>query len=135
MTIYTNLTIILPAAAQALAQGLCVAAAGEAGAGMFTTGLSPTGEAPATHFISSGAVEAKFADILPLGTITTVDEVTTVERSAGDIDAVLGLAADAGVDVDMTTVQGLFAALDVTAQPPFVAMERLGLRLLEGGAA
>ena len=131
MNLYTNLTIILPAAAQALAQGLCVAAAGEAGAGMFTTGLSPTGEAPATHFISSGAIEAKFAAILPIGTVTMVDEVTTVERSAGDIDAVLGLAADAGVAVDMDTVGGLFAALDVTTQEPFIAMERLDLRLLE----
>lgn len=131
MTIYTNLTIILPAAAQALAQGLCQAAAGEAGAGMFTTGLSATGEAPATHFISSGAVEAKFADILPLGTVTTVDEVPTVERTSGDLAAVVQLAADAGVAVDLDTVGGLFAALDVTAQDPFSAMARLGLRLLE----
>ena len=129
-SIYTNLTIILPKAAQTLAQALCVAAAGEAGAGMFTTGLSATGEAPATHFISSGAVEAKFAAILPLGTVTTVDEVTTVERSAGDIDAVIQLAADAGVAVDLATVGGLFAALDVTAQDPFAAMERLGLQLV-----
>jgi len=130
-SIYTNLTIILPAAAQALAQGLCVAASGEAGAGMFTTGLSATGEAPATHFISSGAVEAKFADILPLGTVTTVDEVTTVERTSGDLAAVVQLAAGAGVAVDLATVGGLFAALDVTAQDPFAAMERLGLRPLE----
>lgn len=131
MTIYTNLTIILPAAAQALAQALCTAAAGEAGSGMFTTGLSATGEAPATHYISSGALEAKFAAILPLGTVTTVDEVTTVERSAGDLAAVVQLAADAGVAVDMETVSGLFAALDVTAQDPSAAMERLGLRPLE----
>lgn len=130
MTTYTNLTIILPAAAQALAQALCTAAAGEAGAGMFITGLSATGEAPATHFISSGAVEAKFADILPLGTVTTVDEVTTVERSAGDLAAVVQLAADAGVAVDLATVGDLFAALDVTAQDPFAAMERLGLQLI-----
>ena len=130
MTIYTNLTIVLPAAAQALAQGLCVAAAGEAGAGMFTTGLSATGEAPATHFISSGAVETKFAAILPIGTVTTVDEVETATRSAGDVAAVIQLAADAGVAVDMATVGGLFAALDVTAQDPFAAMERLGLRLV-----
>jgi hypothetical protein len=33
--------------------------------------------------------------------------------------------------VDLATVGGLFAALDVTAQDPFAAMERLGLRLLE----
>ena len=130
MTIYTNLTIILPAAAQALAQGLCQAAAGEASAGMFTTGLSATGEAPATHYISSGAVEAKFAAILPIGTATMVDEVTTVERTSGDLAAVVQLAADAGVAVDLATVGGLFAALDVTAQDPFAAMERLGLQLV-----
>lgn len=131
MTIYTNLTIILPAAAQALAQGLCVAAAGGAGAGMFITGLSATGEAPATHYISAGAVENHFADILPVGTVTMVDDVPTVERSAGDLAAVVQLAADAGVAVDLATVGGLFAALDVTAQDPFAAMERLGLMLLE----
>ena len=130
MTIYTNLTIILPKAAQALAQALCTAAAGEAGAGMFITGLSATGEAPATHFISSGAVEAKFAAILPIGTVTMVDEVSTVERGAGDLVAVVQLAADAGVAVDLATVGGMFAALDVTAQDPFAAMERLGLQLV-----
>ena len=131
MTIYTNLTIILPKAAQALAQALCTAAAGEAGAGMFVTGLSATGEAPATHFISSGALEAKFADILPLSTISQNGEAQEVTRSAGDLAAVVQLAADAGVAVDLATVGGLFAALDVTAQDPFAAMERLGLRLLE----
>lgn len=130
MTTYTNLTIILPAAAQALAQGLCQAAAGEAGAGMFTTGLSPTGEAPATHYISSGEVEAKFADILPLSTITTEDEVETVSKTTGNIEAAIQLAADAGVAVDLATVGGLFAALDVTAQDPFAAMARFGLQLV-----
>jgi hypothetical protein len=131
MTIYTNLTIILPAAAQALAQGLCVAAAGEAGAGMFTTGLSATGEAPATHFISSGAVETKFADILPVAAITVVEGVETLTPATGDLDAVLGLASAAGVPVDLATVEGLFAALDVSEQPPFTAMERLGLQIVE----
>ena len=130
MTIYTNLTIVLPKAAQALAQGLCVAAAGEAGAGMFTTGLSPTGEAPATHFISSGAVESKFADILPLSTITTVDEVETVSKTTGDVAAVIQLAKDAVQTVDAKTIGGLFAALDVSEQPPFVAVARLGLQLV-----
>ena len=130
-SIYTNLTIILPAAAQALAQGLCVAAAGEASAGMFTTGLSPTGEAPATHFISSGAVEPKFADILPVAAITVVEGVETLTPATGDLNAVLGLAAAAGVPVDLATVEGLFAALDVSEQPPFTAMERLGLQIVE----
>lgn len=130
MTIYTNLTIILQAAAQALAQGFCVAAAGEAGAGMFITGLSATGEAPATHFISSGAVEAKFADILPLSTITTADEVETVSKTTGNIEAAIQLAKDAGQTVDAKTIGWLFAALDVSEQPPFAAMVRLGLQLV-----
>ena len=130
MTIYTNLTIVLPAAAKALAQGLCQAAAGEAGAGMFTTGLSATGEAPATHYISTGAIETQFADILPLSTITTVDEVGTVTRSAGDVAAVIQLAKDAGQTVDAKTIGGLFAALDVSEQSPFEAMARLGLQLV-----
>ena len=129
-SIYTNLTIILPAAAQALAQGLCVAAAGEAGAGIFTTGLSATGEAPATHFISSGAIETQFANILPLSTITTADEVETVSKTTGNIEAVIQLAKDAGKTVDAKTIGGLFAALDVSEQPPFVAMARLGLQLV-----
>ena len=130
MNLYTDLTIILPAAAQALARALCEAAAGESGAGMFTTGLSATGEAPATHFISSGAVENHFADILPVGTVTMVDDVNTVERSAGDVDAVIQLAKDAGQTVDAKTIGGLFAALDVSEQQPFVAMARLGLQLV-----
>ena len=130
MTIYTNLTIILPKAAQALAQALCTAAAGEAGVGMFTTGLSATGESPATHYISTGAVEEKFAAILPLSTISQNGEAQEVTRSAGDIDAVIQLAKGAGQAVDAKTIGGLFAALDVTAQDPFAAMARLGLQLV-----
>ena len=129
-SIYTNLTIILPAAAQTLAQGLCVAAAGEAGAGMFTTGLSATGEAPATHFISSGAVEAKFADILPLSTITTVDEVETVSKTSGNIEAIMYMVTNAGAGVTQLQVSELLLNLDVSEQPPFVALDRVGLKIV-----
>lgn len=45
---YTHRVVVVPAAFQQLAQGLCEAAAeGDAGNGMFTTGLSPGGTAPA----------------------------------------------------------------------------------------
>lgn len=48
MATRTHRTIIVPAAFQQLAQALCAAAAeGDAGAGMFTTGLSATGTARA----------------------------------------------------------------------------------------
>ena len=129
-SIYTNLTIIIPAAAQALAQGLCVAAAGEAGAGMFTTGLSATGEAPATHFISSGAIETQFADILPLSTITTADEVETVSKTSGNIEAIMYMVTNAGAGVTQLQVSELLLDLDVSEQPPFVALDRLGLKIV-----
>ena len=46
MSQYPHRTIIVPAAFQQLAQGLCAAAAeGDAGNGMFTTALSATGAA------------------------------------------------------------------------------------------
>ena len=48
MATWTHRTIIVPAAFQQLAQALCAAAAeGDAGQGMFTTGLSATGTARA----------------------------------------------------------------------------------------
>ena len=130
MTIYTNLTIILPKAAQALAQGLCVAAAGEAGAGMFTTGLSATGEAPATHFISSGAVEAKFADILALATITSVDGVESLSNTTGYFEAIMYMVTNAGAGVTQLQASELLLDLDVSEQPPFVALDRLGLKIV-----
>ena len=67
MTTWTYRTIIVPAAFQQLAQALCEAAAeGDAGKGMFTTGLSETGTEPATHYISSGHIYESLADLLPL---------------------------------------------------------------------
>jgi hypothetical protein len=49
-------TIIIPASVQPNARALCKGLAGIAGDGMFTTGLSATGKAPATHYISSGPI-------------------------------------------------------------------------------
>lgn len=130
MTIYTNLTIVLPKAAQALAQGLCVAAAGEAGAGMFTTGLNATGKGEATHYISSGPIEDTFADMLPLTTIEIVREEAVATKTAGNIAAVLGIVESTGSGVPESTITNLFAQLDVSEQPPFTAMARLGLQVI-----
>lgn len=130
MTIYTNLTIILPKAAQALAQGLCVAAAGEAGSGMFTTGLNATGKGEATHYISTGAVEDTFADMLPLTTIEMVGEEAVVTKTAGNLAAVLAIVEASGTGVPESTITNLFAQLDVSEQPPFTAMARLGLQII-----
>lgn len=129
MSTYTHRTIIVPAAFQQLAQGLCEAVAeGDAGQGMFTTGLSETGTEPATHYISSGHIEQQFADILPL---TTVDQdgegLPDIHTRPGNVAAVEALAAQAGIDLPPGAIAALFAAIDVSAQGPFEAMARLGL--------
>ena len=125
--------LIVPAAFQTLAQGLCEAMAeGDAGKGMFTTGLSPNGEAPATHYISSGGIAPEFADILPL---TTMDEEGNVSIRPGNVAVVETMAAQAGITLPAGTIAALFSAIDVSDQEPFVAMARLGLQITQSQEA
>lgn len=134
MSQYTHRTMIVPAAFQQLAQGLCAAAAeGDAGAGMFTTGLSETGTEPATHYISSGYIFDDFAALLPLTTVTQTaneeGEATETTRP-GNVPVVEGLAAQAGITLPPGTIAALFDAIDVTELEPWAAMVRLGLRIV-----
>lgn len=129
MSDYTHRTIIVPAAFQQLAQGLCEAAAeGDAGRGMFTTGLSPDGTEPATHYISSGPIYESLADLLPL---TTFDEDGQPTTRPGDVAAVEAIADQAGIDLPAGTIAALFNAIDVTEQEPFAAMARLGVQIVQ----
>lgn len=124
--------MIVPAAFQTLAQSLCeFAAEGDAGRGMFTTGLSPTGELPATHYISSGGIAPHFADILPL---TTIDEEGNASTRQGNVEFVEGIGAQAGIPLLAGTIAALFAAIDVSEQEPFTALARLGLSMMQGDA-
>lgn len=135
MSQYTHRTIIVPAAFQQLAQGLCEAAAeGDAGAGMFTTGLSPNGEEPATHYISSGGIATEFADILPLTMVTPSTEIgepDVITTRPGNVAVVETMAAQAGITLPTGTIAALFAAIDVSEQGPFDAMARCGLKLVQ----
>lgn len=129
MPTWTHRTIIVPAAFQQLAQGLCAAAAeGDAGVGMFTTGLSETGTEPATHYISSGYIFDDFADILPLA---TVDEEGNVSIRPGNVAVVETMAAQAGITLPAGTIAALFSAIDVSDQEPFVAMARVGVQIVQ----
>ena len=121
-------TIVIPAAMQTKAQGLCKGLAGTAGDGMFTTELSATGSAPATHFVSSGPISDEMAALLPLTTVNPDGSTTT---APGDPAYVVELAAQAGITVTVEQVAGLLAAVDVSDQAPFDAMARLGLKLVQ----
>ena len=135
MSTYTHRTIIVPAQFQQLAQGLCAAAAeGDAGTGMFTTGLSETGTEPVTHYISSGYIFDDFAALLPLTTVepaTEEGEPDTVTERPGNVPVVEGLAAQAGITLPPGAIAALFDAIDVTELGPWGAMARLGLRIAQ----
>ena len=81
-------TIVVSADEQAEAQA--IAAEYPGGAGMFTTACSPTGDLPATDYISSGLMSVEIVDALAEG---LTDE-------------------------------------DISEDPPFVALDRLGLKLV-----
>lgn len=78
-------TFICPAASVTPARA--AAAAIEGGAGMLERGLSATGEAPATHYISSGFVRPAIHDAL-------VSHCTITEgpHSVADVLTTAGLA-------------------------------------------
>ena len=70
-------TIIVPAAQAQAARDAAAQIPG--GDGMFTAGLSATGNAPATHYISSGWIPAKIVDALTMCAISELppDEAMT----------------------------------------------------------
>lgn len=126
-----RLNIIVPAPYQTLAQQLCEAIAeGDAGKGMFTTGVSPDGSEPATHYFSSGYIDDAFAALLPL--TTPSDEGDTTRP--GQVEVVEGMAAAAGFDLPPGTIGALFSAIDVTdyyAVDLFTRLAQLGLSIAQ----
>ena len=126
-------TMIVPAGdPTAIAQDLCAGLAGPDGDGMFITGLSSTGSAPATHFISSGSISDEMAALLPLTTVTQdADGNAIVSTAPGDPAYVVELAAKAGITTTLAQIKALYASIDVSDQESFAAMARLGLKLVQ----
>jgi len=96
---------------------------------MFATGLSATGAAPATHFISSGPISDEMAYLLPCKSVDSEGVVTT---APGHPELVPALALKAGISTTQTKINGLYAAIDVSDQQPFEALARVGLQLVQG---
>ena len=61
---YVYLTMTVPAALRDQCNALSLAAAGEAGRDVWSSGFSATGQTPATHYAASGAVGDDMACLL-----------------------------------------------------------------------
>lgn len=153
-TIWAFRTMIVPADYQSLAQSIASVLGGVAGEDMFLTGLSASGDAPASNYVSTGSIGAQFADLLPLDTYTTEidpntgqpvvihthkdgDPATVVAlynaTTVTEIDPVTGQPVQVPISPQITVaeVTDLFNASDVTEQDPFTAFDRLGLQLVQ----
>lgn len=109
-------TMIIPAALAPLARALA-AELSPGGVGMFTTGLSPTGEEPATHYVSSGLINGEFDGVMQ------------------DANALHAACVAKEAPVTLAQCQALVAGSDVSGadgETPWDAFERLGLKLVRG---
>ena len=128
---WTHRTLIVPANQVELARNLCAALAGPAGEGMFNPPLSPTGLYPATHYISAGLIEERFAAILPLTVVASAEDGTaTTSIRPGNAALTAQLAADAGLPFMGEEISTLFASVDVSEQLAENALVRLGLQMI-----
>jgi hypothetical protein len=122
-------TMIVADANVDLARAIAVSF-GPGGENMWISELSPTGDAPATHYISTGYVPPEYQYLVPCQTWEQDEKGswTFVSSTPGDPVAVYTHATGAGVKCTQEDVDALFAAADVTEQPWPVAVERLGLQ-------
>lgn len=116
---WVNRTIVITAANQALAQGLCAGIAGSGGSGMFTAALSPSGALPATHYVSSGPVASEF------------------DAPLHDANVMYAAAQQAGAQVTLAQCQQLVSSstvVDLAVEGPFATFARLGLQPIQTAA-
>lgn len=123
-------TLILPADVTPLAQQIA-ATLSPGGVGMWTTGLSPDGTEPATHYISSGLIAPEFAHMVPEQFWEQDEYGAWVQTGVtpGNPEAVTEACNAAGLEVTLAQVDAVFDASDVTEQDAFTAMARLGLMM------
>jgi len=102
---------------------------------MFEVGLSPTGDEPATHYISSGGVSEGFAKLAPFSTWAWEQpdpdqpgQWVETEYSPGYPQITAERCAEAGLEVTTEAIEFMYAASDVTDEPWQTALARLGLQ-------
>lgn len=122
-------TLIIQAADAPLARQ--IAALSPGGEGMWKTGLSPSGTAPATHYVSTGLIPEGFAAVCPEQFWEWQgDTWVMVGETPGDPVFVYEMCQQGGVQATVAEIDRLFADSDVTAQEPFTAFGRLGLTII-----
>lgn len=118
MSTWARRCMVIAAANQGLAQAIASALAPSgSGNGMWTTPCSPSGAAPATHFITEGCIYQQFADLM-----TDANALYAQVSAAG--------VTYQGVSITLAQCQSLLATGDVSTDPPFTALARLGLKLI-----
>jgi hypothetical protein len=133
MEAYRN--IIVPDAQVNLARIITETLAPVGGKGMYNTPLSPTGLIPATHWISSGFIDADYAALLPLLEWTQDSEGewirTIISEGYPGIIVQLCVAQDPPLEVTLEEVTEVLDSSDVTLEEPFPAMARMGLQMVQ----
>jgi hypothetical protein len=128
-------TLITTAEEAPLARLVCSTLGGVPYEGMFEVGLSPTGDEPATHYISSGGVGENFAKLAPFSMWAWEQpdpdqpgQWVETEYSPGYPQITAERCAEAGLEVTTEAIEFMYAASDVTDEPWQTALARLGLQ-------
>ena len=129
---YVYRTMIVTAADAPVARTIAEGISPVSGAGMWTSALSPDGNAPATHYISTGSIGPEWGPMLPLKTYEYVDEEWVVTSTYPGDSAMLWAACQQyQIPVTEQQVLDLYAHSDVTEQEPQLALARLGLQQVQ----
>jgi len=126
-------TLITTAATTPLARDIAATLSPTAGQNMWLTGLSATGNAPATHYVSTGLISPEFAALVPeqVWEQDANGDWVMTSSTPGDPVACYDLCIAGGLTVTQAQVNAVYAAADVTEQEPFVAFARLGLLMVQ----
>lgn len=123
-------TIIIPAGMVNAARQLGSEIA-PGGHGMFITGLSPTGNEPATHYVSSGLIDSDFAAILNSGLMIHNAAIAGAAAQGMEKKATQQQAIDLKSQAQVHTGKRLVDGAEVD-EGPHEYIARMGLKIIQG---
>ena len=126
-------TLTIPTSQVQLARDIAATLSPSGGQQMWLTGLSATGSAPATHYVSTGLISPEFAALVPEQVWEQDANGDWVQTGSTPGDPVLcyQMCVAQGMTVTQAQINAVYAAADVTAQEPFVAFSRMGLKMVQ----